>query len=180
VDAHILIDQFGYRPTDPKVAVIRTPKVGFDAAHTFKPGATYELHNAADNSLALSAALTVWNGGATQGDAGDAGWWFDFSTVTKPGSYYVYDPTNQVRSPVFPIAQTAYAKILKAAVHMYFYQRAGIAKTAPNADMCWEDAAAYLGPNQDSQAHDITDPTNAAKVRDMSGGWFDAGIPTST
>ena len=41
----------------------------------------------------------------------------------------------------------------------YFYQRAG-----------WEDAAAYVGPNQDTQAHDITDPTNSAKIKDVSGG----------
>ncbi len=175
VDAHILIDQFGYRPADPKVAVIRTPKVGYDAAHGFKPGLTYQLRNASDNSVALSAALAPWNGGATESDSGDAGWWFDFSTVSQTGSYYVYDPTNQVRSPKFPIGQAVYANILKAAVRMYYYQRAGIAKKTPYAEACWQDAAAYVGPNQDTQAHDITDPNNAAKVRDMSGGWFDAG-----
>jgi endoglucanase len=175
IDAHILIDQFGYRPADPKVAVIRTPKVGYDAAAIFNPGTTYQLRNAADNSVTLSAALTEWNGGATESDSGDAGWWFDFSTVAQPGSYYVYDPINKVRSPIFPIAQTVYANILKAAVRMYYYQRAGIAKTAPFAELCWQDTAAYMGPNQDTQAHDITDPTNAAKIKDVSGGWFDAG-----
>jgi endoglucanase len=65
--------------------------------------------------------------------------------------------------------------VLKAAVRMYFYQRSGFAKTAPFADACWADAAAYLGPGQDLAAHDITDPDNAAKYRNMSGGWFDAG-----
>lgn len=172
---HIVVDQFGYRPNDPKVAVIRTPHVGYDSADTFTPGKTLELHSATDNSLIVSAAPTAWNGGAVESDSGDSGWWFDFSSVTTPGSYYVLDPTNDVRSAIFPIGQTVYKNILKAAVRMYFYQRAGFAKAQPYADKCWVDAAAYVGPNQDTEAHDIADPTNAAKVKDVSGGWFDAG-----
>jgi endoglucanase len=172
---HIVVDQFGYRPNDPKVAVIRVPHVGYDSADAFTPAKTYELHSATDNSLVISAAPTVWNGGATESDSGDSGLWFDFSSVTTSGSYYVFDPTNNVRSAIFPINQTVYKPILKAAVRMYFYQRAGFAKAAPYADKCWQDAAAYVGPNQDTQAHDISDPTNAAKVKDVSGGWFDAG-----
>jgi endoglucanase len=173
--SNILVDQFGYRPNDPKVAVIRTPHVGYDAGSTYTPGKTLELHSAADNSLVVSAAPAVWNGGAVEGDSGDSGWWFDFSSVTTPGSYYVLDPTNNVRSAIFPVGQTVYKNILKAAVRMYFYQRAGIAKAQPYADKCWVDAAAYVGPNQDTQAHDIADPTNASLVKDVSGGWFDAG-----
>jgi len=172
---NIAVDQFGYRPNDPKVAVIRSPHVGYDAADKFTPGKTYELHSAADNSLVLSGAPTPWNGGATESDSGDSGSWFDFSSVTTPGSYYVLDTTNNVRSAIFPIGQTVYKNILKAAVRMYFYQRAGFAKVQPYADKCWVDAAAYVGANQDTQAHDIADPTNAAKVKDVSGGWFDAG-----
>lgn len=175
INLHILVDQFGYRPADTKVAVIRSPQVGYDAADTFSPGATYELHSAADDSVVMSGTVTAWNGGAVQASSGDKGWWFDFSSVTTPGTYYVFDKTHNVRSPTFPIQQNAYKIVLKAALRMYFYERAGIAKAAPHADMCWVDAAAYLGPNQDSQAHDVTDPANASKVRDMSGGWFDAG-----
>jgi hypothetical protein len=57
----------------------------------------------------------------------------------------------------------------------YFYQRSGIAKQRPNADDCWVDDPAYIGPNQDNQAHDVTDRDNAGKIRNLSGGWFDAG-----
>ena len=173
--SHITVDQFGYRPNDPKVAVLRTPQVGYDAGSSYTPGKSLELHSATDNSLVLSGAPAVWNGGAVEGDSGDSGWWFDFSSVTTPGSYYVLDPTNNVRSAIFPVGQTVYKNILKAAMRMYFYQRAGIAKVQPYADKCWVDGAAYVGANQDTQAHDIADPTNAAKVKDVSGGWFDAG-----
>ena len=175
LDAHILVDQFGYRPADPKVAVIRTPHVGYDAADTFTAGSRYEVRNAADGSVALAGAPTAWNGGAIQANSGDSGWWYDFSALTKPGTYYVYDVERKVRSPQFSIDAQVYKKILQAATRMYFYQRAGIAKAASLAGECWQDDPAYLGADQDSQARDITHPTTASKVRDLSGGWFDAG-----
>jgi endoglucanase len=175
LDAHILVDQFGYRPADPKIAVIRDPKVGFDAAETFLPGSTYQLRRAADGAVIYSGTIEAWNQGAVDPSAGDRGWWFDFSSVNTPGAYFVYDVSRKLRSPTFSIAQQVYRDVLKAAVRTYFYQRAGISKATPYADSCWADGAAYMGPNQDSQAHDITDPENQAKVRDLSGGWFDAG-----
>jgi endoglucanase len=175
LDLHILVDQFGYRPADPKIAVIRDPKVGFDAADSFSPGTAYQLRRAGDGGVVYSGTLQAWNQGAVDSSAGDRGWWFDFSSVTAPGTYFVYDVSKNLRSPTFSIAQQVYQDVLKAAVRMYFYQRAGIAKATRFANSCWVDDAAYVGSAQDSQAHDITDPENPAKVRDLSGGWFDAG-----
>src|ERR1700754_4601865 len=43
LNAHLLVDQFGYRNADPKVAVIRNPHTGYDSADTFAPGSTYQL-----------------------------------------------------------------------------------------------------------------------------------------
>jgi hypothetical protein len=174
-DPHILVDQFGYRPLDPKVAVIRNPDAGYDLASSFIPGSLYQLRRASDGAVVYAAAPTPWNAGAIEPSSGDNGWWFDFSSVTTPGTYFVYDVSLNLRSPTFSINELVYQNVLQAAMRMFFYDRAGMAKSAPYADACWQDAAAYLGPNQDSQAHDITDPTNAAKVRDLSGGWFDAG-----
>jgi len=36
----VLVDQFGYRPQDPKFAVVRDPRTGYDVAVDFTPGAT--------------------------------------------------------------------------------------------------------------------------------------------
>jgi hypothetical protein len=58
---------------------------------------------------------------------------------------------------------------------MYFYQRSGLAKRSPNVESCWADGPAYIGSKQDVEVHDVTDRKNAQKVRNMSGGWFDAG-----
>ena len=174
-DAHILVDQFGYLPGDPKVSVIRNPQAGFDSSRQFHPGKNYQVRRADDGAVILAAPIAAWNDGATEASSGDAGWWFDFSTAVTPGNYFVYDPANDVRSAEFRIGPTVYRDVLKAAVRMYFYQRSGFAKRQPYADACWVDAPAYLGPAQDTEAHDITDPGNPAKVRDLSGGWFDAG-----
>lgn len=174
-DHHLLVDQFGYRPADPKVAVIREPRLGYDSYDWFAPGSLYQVRTATDGRVVFSGKPVEWNSGATEESSGDRGWWFDFSPITTPGTYFVYDTKGNVRSAAFQIGQGVYKNILKAAMRMYFYQRSGFAKHRPYADPCWVDEPAYLGYNQDTQAHDITDRSNTTKVRDLSGGWFDAG-----
>ena len=175
VAPQIVVDQFGYLPGEAKTAVIRDPQSGFDTNLKFVPGKEYQLRRADDGSVLLTGGLTPWNGGAIQPSSGDRGWWFDFSSVTRTGRYFVYDSQRKLRSPTFSIDPQVYRPVLIAAVRTYYYQRSGMAKQAPFADPCWTDRAAYQGPNQDTQAHDVTDRDNPSKVRDLSGGWFDAG-----
>ena len=174
-DPHILVDQFGYRPDDPKVAVIRDPREGFDRADHFEPGADYQVRNVTDGAAVLSGHPAAWRHGEVQASSGDSGWWFDFSSVRAPGSYFVYDVRRQVRSAVFAVRQDVYKPVLREALRMYFYQRSGFPKRRPYAQQCWVDEAAYAGPGQDTEARDITDRENRAKVRNLAGGWFDAG-----
>ncbi len=174
-DHHILVDQFGYRPGDPKVAVIRDPQLGFDSADHFTPGPGYEVRRTSDGVAVFAGAPVPWNKGATEASSGDRGWWFDFSALTSPGSYFIVDVQHRVRSATFRIDPLVYRDILKAAMKMYFYQRSGFAKQPPFADACWTDDPAYIGPQQDLEARDVTDRDNAAKVRNLAGGWFDAG-----
>jgi len=42
-------------------------------------------------------------------------WWFDFSSVTEPGEYYVYDAQNDERSATFEISESPYNEVMKAA-----------------------------------------------------------------
>jgi endoglucanase len=174
-DAHLLVDQFGYRPGDPKVAVIRDPQAGYDSADRFTPGTLYQVRSTDDGRVVFAAKPRPWNGGATEASSGDRGWWFDFSSLAAPGSYFIFDSQRNVRSSDFRLDQQVYKDVLKASVRMYFYQRSGYAKHRPYAQACWVDEPAYIGPDQDSEAHDITDRNNPSKVRDLSGGWFDAG-----
>jgi endoglucanase len=174
-DHHILVDQFGYRPNDQKVAVIRDPQIGYDSKDRFSPGPHYEVRQVSDGKVVFSGHPAQWNGGSTEASSGDRGWWFDFSTVTAPGRYVIYDKDKNLKSTPFSIDAQVYKNVLKASMRMFFYQRSGFAKTAPYAEECWRDDAAYVGKNQDGEAHDVTDRDNAAKVKDLSGGWFDAG-----
>ncbi len=174
-DDHLAVDQFGYRPDDTKVAVIRDPRQGYDSRSRFSPGPMYQVRRASDGGVVFSAVPTAWRDGAVESSSGDRGWWVDFSSLHEPGTYFIYDVGNKVRSAAFDIQQEVYKKVLQAALHMYYYQRSGIAKQRPYAEPCWTDAPAYAGPDQDTHAHDITDRDNKARLRDVSGGWFDAG-----
>ncbi len=175
VDHHILVDQFGYLPDESKVAVLRDPRAGFDSEDHFAPGGRYQIRRAADGTSVFEGSPAVWNGGAIEASSGDRGWWFDFSQLTTPGRYFVFDADRNVRSAVFSIDPRVYAGVLKTAMRTYFYQRSGFAKRQPYASPCWTDEAAYTGKDQDTAARDITDRANRAKNRDLGGGWFDAG-----
>ncbi|MCB0429269.1 MAG: glycoside hydrolase family 9 protein [Flavobacteriales bacterium] len=175
VQKYICVDQFGYRPQDDKVAVLVDPQQGANASDSYQPGGTLELRRLSDGSVVYSGAPTAWNGGATQAQSGDKGWWFDFSSVKDTGTFYVYDPSNAVGSYPFDIFPDVYFKVLRAATRVYFYQRCGQDKQVPSADSSWTDAASYMGPGQDTEAHDVDDKNNASKVLDLHGGWYDAG-----
>ncbi len=175
ISSFILVDQFGYLPDAKKVAVIRDPQTGYDAALSFTPGATYQLINLDTSAVVLSGSAVSWKSGATFDAAGDKAWWFDFSSVTTPGRYAVVDVEKNVRSPAFSIGADVYKPVLKHAMRSFFYQRAGFAKQAPFAEAAWTDGASHIGAGQDKNARLYSDKNNAATEKDLSGGWYDAG-----
>jgi len=172
---YIIIDHFGYRPGDTKIAVIADPQTGFNANDAFTPGSTYEVRKWENDEVVASGAPKAWKNGATHPQSGDKGWWFDFSEVDAIGQYYIFDKENNVGSYQFEIREDVYFKVLQAALKMYYYNRCGCAKEVPFADERWVDTPAFLGPRQDTEARDLTDKNNADLAKDMSGGWFDAG-----
>ncbi len=174
-DPHIVVDQFGYLTDSEKIAVIRDPQTGYDAAETFVPGGTYALVNATTCATVTSGVPAAWNGGATDTSSGDRVWWFDFSSVTAAGDYYVLDTTKNLRSYVFTISDTVYRDVLKQAVRILFYQRAGQNKDAAHAGAGWADGPSHVGPLQDHNCRVYNDPNNAATEKDLWGGWYDAG-----
>jgi hypothetical protein len=174
VVANIVVDLFGYRPGDPKIAVVRNPVTGFDAA-PFAPGATYALVVASTAQRVLEGPLATWGDGGVDPSSGDAAWSFDFSGYATPGTYYVLDETHQVRSPSFVIASGVYSGPLMQSVRSFYYQRDGIAKQTPYAGAQWTDNAAheqdqYCTPFADLEAG----APDAGATLDLRGGWFDA------
>ncbi|MEM7657851.1 MAG: glycoside hydrolase family 9 protein [Bacteroidota bacterium] len=173
----IRVDQFGYLPNSSKVAVLADPQVGFDAADSFSPGTTYEVRRMADDAVVLTTTPQAWNGGATHQQSGDKGWWVDFSALTTPGSYYLYDVDNQVRSFEFEIGADVYEEVLKVAVRTYYYQRVNEDRQPPYVESKWSDGPAYDGAGQDREARSRWAKNDASTAKDVHGGWMDAGDP---
>lgn len=171
----IVVDQFGYLPEARKVAVIRDPAIGFDSQWHFAPGTLYQVVNVATHAVVFEAAPVSWNAGAVDASSGDHAWRFDYSSLVAPGRYLIRDKQAGYESAAFSIAPNLYKPILVQAVRMLYYQRAGFAKQARYAGAGWTDKASHLGPGQDSQARLYSAKDDKATVRDLHGGWFDAG-----
>ena len=176
----IVVDQFGYPTKASKIAIIRDPKLGYDNAAHFMPGTTYALVDQSTARIVKQGPPTPWNGGATDSVSGDKIWWFDFSDVVAPGTYIVVDLEKRLRSPEFKIDDRVYRDVLRHAMRMYFYQRAGFTKSAATAGSNWADAASHMGPGQDPECHPWQsrhrlNKNAASEIKDLHGGWFDAG-----
>ena len=174
VDAHLKVDQFGYRPAATKIAVLSDPQVGWNAPDPYSPGATIEVRRWGNDTVAWSGTAAAWSGGATHGQSGDRVWWVDFSSLTEVGPFYLYDPANAVGSVRFEIGDSVYDAVLEATVRSLFYQRCGTPKTAAHAGASWADTACHVGAQQDTDCRWVLD-TSAATSKDLSGGWHDAG-----
>lgn len=169
----VTVDQFGYRPADTKVAVLRDPQLGYDSLQSYTPGTSVSVIDSATGKVVYSGVAIAHNEGNIDTASGDKIWWFDFSKVTDVGTYFVRDDADTAKkSFYFRVKEDIYNDILKAAVRMMFYQRVGFAKEAKYAGAEWADAASHT---QDAKARLFTDSTNTALERDVSGGWYDAG-----
>ncbi len=168
----IHVDQFGYLTNHKKIAVISNPQSGFNSNLSYTPSATLEVRSAVDNSVVFSGSTEAWNNGNVHTQSGDSGWWFDFSSLTTPGDYYIYDTSTNESSAIFTISAQPYQEVLNAASKMFYYNRSGIAKEEPYVLAGYVDGASFL---HDGSARDVYDQNNAATEKDMSGGWFDAG-----
>lgn len=168
----IVVDQFGYRTNAKKVAIIRSPVTGYDNAQGYIPSNIFALKNVNTSQEVFTSAISSWNSGATDPASGDRVWWFDFSQVVVPGTYYVVDKGTGKRSFNFVIGNDVYKNVLKAAFKTFYYQRAGYAKLATYAGATWADSASHM---QDQTSRSFLDKTNPSTEKDLSGGWYDAG-----
>ena len=175
VSPFIVLDQFGYLPDSEKLAVLRDPEVGFDAAESYTPGSKYHLIDAATKQVVSELTPTAWNGGAVHEQSGDRAWRLDFSSVTTPGVYYLLDVDAAVRSDLFRVDSAVYRQVLRHAFRTFYYQRAGFEKTAELAGEGYADGASHVKPGQDKNARLYGMTTDASTERDLSGGWYDAG-----
>ncbi len=176
---YIRVDQFGYLPNAKKIAVIADPQTGFNASEGITPynptSQKVQLRKKSDNTIVYEALPANWNGGATDSFAGDKGYWFDFSSYTTAGEYYVrvYKTASTfVDSHSFRINADVYREVLRVAINMFYYQRANQNKTSAYASGAnWVDDKWFP---KDATAKYWYDNS---KTKDDLGGWIDAGDP---
>ena len=171
----IVVDQFGYLPAMQKVAVIRSPEIGYDAGWNFTPGAIYQVVDVKTGAVVYEGRPVIFGDGTIDTASGDHTWRFDFSSVTAPGRYLIRDKAANYDSYPFDIAADVYKPVLRAAVRMLYYQRADTAKEAKYAGDGWADGLDHMGKGQDGEARLYSKPDDKSTERDLHGGWFDAG-----
>lgn len=171
----IHIDQFGYLPEEIKVAVLSDPQVGYNDNESYTPSSTIGIYDAQTNVLIQNLTPMEWNSGATHNQSGDRGWWVDFSSIQNEGIYYLKDEMSGQQSFSFEINRGVFGPIIESATRMLYYNRCGVAKDQIHAGSKWADEASFIHAGQDTQCRYVFDSTNQALVKDLSGGWFDAG-----
>ncbi len=173
VFASIQVDQFGYPTSEQKIALIKQAVIGSDSlSEQLVPDDSASLVRYPDGTTVFKDAIESWNSGAVHDQSGDKVWKFDFSTIHESGHYQIMCGTQ--KSVPFEIRENPYLPVLKAAVKMFYYQRVNFAKEVKYASN-WADGAAFEGKNQDRYCRSIFDSTNSSLVKDLHGGWFDAG-----
>lgn len=169
----IKVDQFGYLPSSQKIAIISNPINGYNNSTHYTATSTVVVKNSKTHQVVYSGSSSAWNGGATHDQSGDKVWWFDFSSLTAPGTYHIAgSPDGGIRSEDFVISNTIYEDVVKSAFKTYYYQRCGTAKSTPYADTGYTDNTCHT---KDLNCKFINDPSNASLYKNMSGGWHDAG-----
>ena len=167
----IIIDQFGWYNDSRKIVIFADPIDGQNSsAGPYTPGSMFRVRRASDNATVYSNTITVWNSGNKDLQSGDIVWWGDFSALTTPGEYYIYDQANDMKSYDFTIGDKIYKDVLMSAVRMFFYQRCGTNISATHGGD-WNHAVCH---SQDANA-ELYDGGPQGNPRDVHGGWHDAG-----
>lgn len=144
----IITNQVGYKTNSEKIAVFRnvTNEEEFSVidADTKKIVYSDKLYGEKKNSL-----------------ADETDWLGDFSSVTKPGNYYI-TCGNLDDSYQFAINDNVYSNLLDSSVRMLYLQRCGTVIE----DETFSHVACH---NKDAKVYGTSD------YIDVSGGWHDAG-----
>ncbi|HEX6879483.1 MAG TPA: glycoside hydrolase family 9 protein [Terriglobales bacterium] len=160
VSAKIKVDQVGYQPASPKIALVTA------AASKF------EVHD--------SSGVKVYEGALTPAvidpDTRDSVQAADFSNLKKTGQFYVEVP-GVGRSAIFSIAPDVYSRALYLAARAFYGQRCGTAVDLGKEFPGFSHPACHKDGEFDPSS-------GKSGPRSNIGGWHDAGdygryLPTS-
>ncbi len=154
----IKVDQVGYLPNAPKLAmVVPDPQIP-------QPPATFSIRRVKDDSVAFTGELTR---PVQDRDSGDAVQIADFSKLTESGRFYI-DIAGVGQSWKFTIAPNVFNRIYYLAMRAYYGQRCGTA-----VDLGPEFPGLKHGPCHLVGAYHPSSGKEGPHV--SSKGWHDAG-----
>src|SRR5438046_239010 len=120
ISEQIIVDQFGWRSDAVrKVALFADPINGQNSAISYTPGASLQIRRTSDDGIVFTGSTVSWKSGTTDTVSGDKVWSGDFSSLTTPGDYYIYDQTNNLRSYAFRLDNNLFDDILKTSTRMF-------------------------------------------------------------
>ena len=153
-DKHLRVNQVGYLPSDTKVAIVST--------NDNLSGWMFNVIKVSDGGVVFGPQGV----GSDQGIycAFDHNYRLDFSTLTTPGTYKLLLSDGTSESRAFTIGTHAYRDLHEEILKFLRAQRSGYNPFIPAT--CHAPGAAG---NLDAKC------TDDNQVRDMSGGWYDAG-----
>ncbi len=160
----IKVNQLGYRENADKYAIVS----GFYETLDCSTQTQFRLIDA-DTQTAVYSGHLEFVSAFDEDYSGETVYRADFSDFTTPGTYYITLNTPQSEPSVsFDIGGDIYTDLLGKASKYYYYQRANIELTE---EFAGEFAREPLYPDDFSQNY----LSDATKIKDVSGGWFDAG-----
>jgi endoglucanase len=155
VTTRIKVDQVGYLPRAPKIALFASAGV---------PAQTFSLKRSSDNAVAFQGKLSAPVHDPNTGDYIQAA---DFSAFTRAGRYYL-DVPDVGRSWNFSITPDVYSRAYYLAMRAFYGQRCGTAVDLGSEFAAYKHAACHLK----GEFHPSSGKNGE---RDNVGGWHDAG-----
>jgi hypothetical protein len=161
----IKVNQVGYPIWGEKYGLVS----GFDGVLTAAAGTPFLVKRAADGKVVYRGALALVSDYEPV-ISGERVLKADFSRLIIPDTYYISVQANGIQdSPSFKIGWDVYAPLLVDASRYYYYQRANLKLESRYAgDFARDDysPADFNAPLQSNPG---------GPVKDVSGGWYDAG-----
>jgi len=153
----VLVNQVGYRPADPKLAVVRT------AAES------YEVVDADSGEAVASGDLSE---PTEDPNSGDTVHHADFTDVTESGTYRLSVGDGAADSYEFAVGTDVWGQTLAQLGRRYTLRRANVAIDDPVTGLSWD-----VGYPQDAEAEMYFGDEfhDEGEALDMAGGWYDAG-----
>jgi len=160
VSESVKVDQVGYLPARPKLAIVTDPNA---------TGA-FAVVRSADGSRVLTGRLGP---AGADPDTGDTVRVADFSALGQTGSFYL-DVDGAGASHEFDVAPDVYAKVFYLAMRAFYGQRCGTAVDLAPAHPGYRHAACHVQGtrNPDALMHASS---GGHGYLEATGGWHDAG-----